>query len=145
MSKMLTALVACVTLIPVLAEGSDQWSWEAELEKAAPCISESKPDLNRALECYDLDVMFCGSTEDRKTCSHNGIHELASLLPRYNKHKLGQALGMVWDPAKCEGSYGPEISQTKEDFLLLCRLTALLNQVTAGHIASIWGEFPIED
>lgn len=143
--RALAVLLCLHAISQANAETHGTPSWKAGLSDAETCILQSKPDARRAFECYDLKALACVSADGFKSCLQGRIEELVVLLPLYNKHENAVEIASQYDPARCEGlaAQAPDLPQ--DQVILQCRFTALMTQVTAGHIASIWGEFPLDD
>lgn len=80
-----------------------------------------------------------------KSCLEDAVYELERLLPLYNSHERAEEISMQYDPARCHEFAIIEHDLPRDEFLLQCQFTALATQVTAGHIASIWGELHFQD
>jgi len=80
-----------------------------------------------------------------KSCLEDAVDELERLLPLYNSHEWAEEISMQYDPARCREFEFIEHGLPRNELLLQCQFTALWTQVTAGHIASIWGELHFQD
>ncbi|MEL6196964.1 MAG: hypothetical protein AAFT19_03870 [Pseudomonadota bacterium] len=132
---------------PVYADNSSPVSWVTALEGARHCVKESKPDLERAVACYEEAMSSClvVPEDEHKSCLEMSVQELEYLLPRYKSYFQGEASELQYSPKRCEYIYDQGINLPKDEFLVQCKFTLLVARITAGHIASLWGEFPTED
>ena len=129
--------------LPAGADEETQITWASTLEEAHPCIVESEPNFRRAISCYEPIMSLCisASVAEYKPCLENSVRELRGLLPSYNSHSLAEKISAQYDPLHCH-EFENDSNLPDTEFILQCEFTALATQVTAGHIASIWGEIP---
>lgn len=129
------------------AQSSEPVTWTGVLESASTsdCVAQSEPDLKRAISCYEVALGGCMDITDHKSCLEDAIDELKRLLPLYNSHEQAKEIAMQYDPARCHEFEIVEQDLSKGEFLLQCQFTALVTQVTAGHVALIWGELHFQN
>ncbi|WP_299151654.1 hypothetical protein [uncultured Tateyamaria sp.] len=131
-----------------LADGIDPALWRKTLNKAQHCVEQSKPDFRKADQCYEEAIEFCAIQvfdDYYEPCLEQSVKELKLLLPLYNSHRQAEAIARQYDPKRCEQFKNETQGQSDYQFFLQCEYVALVTQVTAGHIASVWGEIPIQD
>lgn len=127
------------------AQSSEPVTWASILESTQDCVARSEPDFERAISCYDVALGHCMEKVEYKSCLEDAVNELERLLPLYNAHERAEEISMQFDPARCHEFAIIEHDLPREEFLLQCKFTALATQVTAGHIASIWGQLHFQD
>ena len=125
-----------------LAQSSEPVTWTGVLQSTSTidCVAQSEPELERAISCYEAALVSCSDLTDHKSCLEDAVDELKRLLPLYNLHEQVKAIAMQYDPARCHEFEIVEHELPEAEFLLQCQFTALMTQVTAGHVASIWEE-----
>lgn len=126
------------------ADGATSTTWTTTLQDAEACVAQSEPDVARAIDCYSASIGDCvGKPGDQFLgCLRRNIDELYDLLSLYTSHSQAKDIAARYDPARCPGMYDETLGLAQDEFVALCEFTALSTQVTAGHIASIWGAFP---
>ena len=148
MRSTIAAIILGVAVCPAFAEDNKPISWVAALESAEDCIEQSKPDFERAIACYEHAIASCVvsvPTDEYKLCLERSVEELTGLLPLYNSHTHAEAIALQYDPDRCEKFDNPVDNLPEEELLMQCKFIALLTQITAGHVASIWGELRLQD
>lgn len=120
-------------------------TWTEELARASDCVAQSEPDFERAVSCYEGAIGYCVGKKIYRQCLKDSAGELRRLLPLYNSHKHATEIALQYDPSRCVEFQELEHDLPEEEFLLQCQFTALLTQVIAGHVASVWGELHFQD
>ena len=147
MRSAIVLLLLGVLTTSALADDIGPGFWTETLTNAEHCVEQSTPDFEKAMACYEEALVACllVPTDEHKLCLEVSVKELRDLLPMYNSHRQAEAIAQKYDPKRCEALSDPAEGLQTDEFLLQCELTSLATQVTAGHIASIWGEIPALD
>jgi hypothetical protein len=150
--KILRATTLAVSLgfagSPSLAQSSDLTTVIDNLDNARECVLRSEPDFERAISCYQdhmLTMLDCFEASDAKTCLESLVVQLRQLQPVFNTHERAQEIALLYDASRCHGVRADENGLPKDVLFLQCQFIALSTQVTAGHVASIWGELHFKD
>jgi hypothetical protein len=131
---------------PSFAQDPEPFNWAAALESTRDCIARSEPDFERAISCYDGVLDHCiNRASEYRPCLENAVHEFEQILPLYSSHELAEEIAMQYDPDRCFEFDMTGLDLPRDELSLQCQFTALGTQITAGHIASIWGGLPFQD